>query len=468
MATNNIKPFATGEGANVLTDSELASRSELQTGFPFKSKADSKLMSKLIQDASAGAYALGSFTVKYADADVTGSDAGGLATNFESALTAFVEENAPTPDLEKYMPLAGGTFTGAVTVQEPTANNHPATKQYVDSAVASVYKYRGSVDTQASLPSSNQAVGDVYNVEDTGDNFAWDGTQWDKLAGTVDLSGYLTTTNASATYLTKTDAGNTYQVKGDYLVESDLDSYARLDGPTFTIRPKVGNAEMALSTEVDRCLQKYVNYDSSRGTYDAVYTQVQDDCFAFGPNVQAGSINNHKFSFWFGAGYGIEHTAILNIGEHARVTVSGGDYLNYIQDGLSINGIKGEIVWMQDGQVNKTVAFTSDLNSYVAKQGTRGALAGYEDITVGSVAITINQDSPDSQQITAAVAITVSDGSANQSWVKKVSIKDASTTISLGSAWSWAGGSQPTVTAPSLLVLSWDNDCGIAVLQTTA
>ena len=139
--------------------------------------------------------------------------------------------------------LAGADFTGAVTVQTPTESNNPATKAYVDSAVASVYKYKGSVANQAALPSSNQATGDVYNVEDTGDNFAWDGSKWDKLAGTVDLSAYLTTANANQTYLTIANASTTYQVKGDYATNtalaakadaSALANYLTLAGGTLT------------------------------------------------------------------------------------------------------------------------------------------------------------------------------------------------------------------------------------------
>ena len=66
--------------------------------------------------------------------------------------------------------------------------------------IASVYKFKGSVSTYADLPSTGQEVGDTYNIEtaDTthdikaGDNVAWDGTKWDDLAGTVDLSAYAT------------------------------------------------------------------------------------------------------------------------------------------------------------------------------------------------------------------------------------------------------------------------------------
>ena len=509
MATNNIKPFGTSVDANLLTDEELSARSELQTGFPYKSKADSKLVGKLVQNATAGAYAVGEFSAKYGTQNVSGSDAAGFATAFENALESYINEKAPTPDLSKYAPLENPYFTGnniylnnypvayiadwfnPLTIDElddsvtsggtehgpgilrivedsgytqiftadqyqkwhplsPAFMTRNGSHTYVESHalslmpgtsgkigrsstdtsetyagihidpdhndtaevitqayakesgvyanvklyandgqdsttsqaniavgnklnistngvfifynktgdqpylrsgvyfkdeninngdyialkdfalksdISSVYKYKGSVASESALPSSDQTVGDVYNVEDTGDNYAWDGSQWDKLAGTVDLSSYLTVANASNTYLTKTDASSTYATK----------------------------------TEV-----------------------------------------------------------------------------------------------------------TDGLGQKLAIQGSRGSLAGYESITVGSTAITINQDSPDSQQITSAVAITVSDGTANSSWVKKVSLKDAGATISLGSAWVWAGGSQPTVTAPSLLVLSWDNDCGIAVLQTTA
>ena len=64
--------------------------------------------------------------------------------------------------------------------------------------LATVYKYKGSVETYADLPTSGQQVGDVYNIKqadpdhniEAGDNVAWDGEKWDILAGDTDLSGY--------------------------------------------------------------------------------------------------------------------------------------------------------------------------------------------------------------------------------------------------------------------------------------
>lgn len=347
MAKNYLTRFATSSDANVLTDAELAAQPELASGFIAKSKASSKLIGKLIQNATAGSAALGEYIATKTQQDVSATDAD-LGTKLTNAITAHIKAEAPKQDLSGYatkaeltngldekaalqhthtiqdvtmlqetldakldasaaftnaaadelylgktakavsatsadsatkatqdasgnvitatyatkaevtsglggkldktakaasaatadsatkatqdasgnvitsmyatkaaltqglstkleasaltplMPKSGGAFTGAVTVLAPTANMHPATKQYVDTAVSAVYKYKGSVSTEAELPEDSQTIGDVYNVEDTGMNVAWDGTKWDKLGSVVDLSGYATTANVNA------------------------------------------------------------------------------------------------------------------------------------------------------------------------------------------------------------------------------------------------------------------------------
>lgn len=402
MAKNYLTRFATSSDANVLTDAELAAQPELASGFIAKSKASSKLIGKLIQNATAGSAALGEYIAAKTQQDVSATDAD-LGTKLTNAITAHIKAEAPKQDLSGYatksevaeglatkaavkhthtvdevanavaytttaagrrsivlqnnndsisgldsksidvsllrvthlntveigaiqlptninssddivyingtyqiattenlqqtsnsitqelakkaplasptftgtvtgtfkgnvtgnatsatkatqdasgnvitttyatktevskkldantyttdkatfalkteltplMPKSGGAFTGAVTVLAPTANMHPATKQYVDAAVSAVYKYKGSVSTEAELPEDSQTIGDVYNVEDTGMNVAWDGTKWDKLGSVVDLSGYATTAS----------------------VNSQLAKKAPLASPTFT------------------------------------------------------------------------------------------------------------------------------------------------------------------------------------------------------------------------------------------
>lgn len=50
-----------------------------------------------------------------------------------------------------------------------------------------VYKFQGSVETYSALP-ENASVGDVYNVESDGMNYAWTGTEWDALGMTFSIS----------------------------------------------------------------------------------------------------------------------------------------------------------------------------------------------------------------------------------------------------------------------------------------
>lgn len=73
-----------------------------------------------------------------------------------------------------------------------SADDFEAYKEIINQKVASVYRVKGSVATYSSLPSSNNVVGDVYNIRDTGANYVWTNYGWDKLSETVDLSEYAT------------------------------------------------------------------------------------------------------------------------------------------------------------------------------------------------------------------------------------------------------------------------------------
>lgn len=97
----------------------------------------------------------------------------------------------------------------AQILNKPTIITEEQVDQKINAAIGSVYRVKGSVANYEALPKDNVTIGDVYNLEDTGANYVATSTtpDWDKLSETVDLSGYLT----------KTDAASTYQPKGNYL-----------------------------------------------------------------------------------------------------------------------------------------------------------------------------------------------------------------------------------------------------------
>ena len=51
--------------------------------------------------------------------------------------------------------------------------------------------YKGTVATTADLPASGNLTGDIYHVTADGSEWAWNGTAWEELGTSIDLSGYL-------------------------------------------------------------------------------------------------------------------------------------------------------------------------------------------------------------------------------------------------------------------------------------
>ena len=86
----------------------------------------------------------------------------------------------------------------------------------VQTAVSAVYKYKGSVANQGALPSEPApATGDVYNVEDTGMNYAWNGTQWDALGTVTTLTSLGVTASATElNYMSGVTSGVQGQIDG--------------------------------------------------------------------------------------------------------------------------------------------------------------------------------------------------------------------------------------------------------------
>lgn len=113
------------------------------------------------------------------------------------------------------------------------------TKGEIDAKLVGAMTYKGSVETQAQLP-QDAKVGDMYDVTETGHNFAWNGESWDDLGGSIDLSNLLTKEEADATYQVKGD----YQPVGDYALKSEV--AVKLDTATY----EADKATFALKSEL--------------------------------------------------------------------------------------------------------------------------------------------------------------------------------------------------------------------------
>lgn len=61
------------------------------------------------------------------------------------------------------------------------------------SDISGLYKYKGSKANYALLPATGNEVGDVWNVEDTGMNYAWTGDGWDALGTMFEIEAITNT-----------------------------------------------------------------------------------------------------------------------------------------------------------------------------------------------------------------------------------------------------------------------------------
>lgn len=65
--------------------------------------------------------------------------------------------------------------------QSQVNNNFTA----VTDKLTAVFHYKGTVTSEANLPATGNVTGDVWNVSDTGANYAWNGSAWDKMSETT-------------------------------------------------------------------------------------------------------------------------------------------------------------------------------------------------------------------------------------------------------------------------------------------
>lgn len=95
----------------------------------------------------------------------------------DSALQDYTETDPTVPDWAKEptKPTYTATEVGAI----PATELDNLVKK---SDIGTVYTYKGTVASKTDLPASAE-VGDVYNVEETDMNYAWNGEAWDPLGG---------------------------------------------------------------------------------------------------------------------------------------------------------------------------------------------------------------------------------------------------------------------------------------------
>lgn len=204
------------------------------------------------------------------------------------AATAQAAAEAAQATANAAMPKAGGAFTGAVTVQAPTAEANPATKKYVDDAIGNITEFDFQIVPE--LPTAGvkgviYLIAHNHGTSDGYDEYIWVTDKFEKIGNTdMNLSGYVTGTNLTAeklvlgngnsevkvsTYgvaatITATDEANlpTSKAVADYVATAKTEAIATAGTNADT---KIAAAKTEVLGAVDTKLESYVTNEALDG-----------------------------------------------------------------------------------------------------------------------------------------------------------------------------------------------------------
>lgn len=139
--------------------------------------------------------------------EATSATSGLLSANNKTKLDGI--ESGAQKNVIESIALNGSTLpitNKSVNISVPTKTNELtnngdgispfATEDYVKGRTSSALRYKNSVNSYDDLPTSGMEVGDMYNIVQAfdaypaGTNVAWNGSVWDPLGGSVDLSKF--------------------------------------------------------------------------------------------------------------------------------------------------------------------------------------------------------------------------------------------------------------------------------------
>ena len=146
---------------------------------------------------------------------------------------------------QTYAPTSPNAQSGTAVSQAVSQLESTITSKYGDAL-----RYKGSVANESALPKNGQnQKGDVYNVQDTGANYAWDGNQWDKL--NENLDGYV-----------KQEAFNSLQSSFDTHKQNNDPDLHHLTEEEFA---KVGSIEIFSQEAIKEAIDSKIKEQISTG-----------------------------------------------------------------------------------------------------------------------------------------------------------------------------------------------------------
>ena len=243
--TNVAAPSETADAANKgYVDTAISGLTNGTTAMPYVKKAGDTMTGALNLPApTENANAANKKYVDDADA-VLNAAIQAETKNRETAITGVLQqigelETGIEGDLAGYLPLTGGTMTGALNVQTPTEDANAATKKYVDDAVqnATDPELEGRVDALETSQATQDT--EIANLKNGSTALPYVKKAGDSMTGVLNMSNNKVTSVADPTA-----NGDAVNYKTMNAMKADLESQIEnLSGMLDTANQKIQDLE---------------------------------------------------------------------------------------------------------------------------------------------------------------------------------------------------------------------------------
>jgi hypothetical protein len=171
-----------------------------------------------------------------------------------------------------YIAKYDGGYLKSTTPASGDSSTKVATTAFVGTAISalgSVLNYKGTKTSESALPSSGNVTGDVWIVTADNSEYVWNGSSWEKLGPTIDLSGYVPTSRTVNGKALSTDISLTASDVGAL-----ADSTTIPQGTVTSVRvqatsPVQSSTNTAQSTSLNTTISLADGYGDTKNPYAA-------------------------------------------------------------------------------------------------------------------------------------------------------------------------------------------------------
>lgn len=288
------------------------------------------------------------------------------------------------------------------------------TKAEIDGKLVSVMTYKGQVSTVSDLPTEGVSTGDVYDVVATGHNYAWNGSSWDDLGGTIDLSNYYTKDVVDTKLDTKVDAIPGKQLSTNDYTAAEKTKLASIEtGATYVIVDSVLNDTSVNPVQgkvIKSALDSKANSSDVKNTTDEINSKLTQE---ISDRKSADEAFDNRFS-------NIDSTYVKKDGSKVLST---NDYttlektkLSNIEDGANKTIVDNLLSSTSENPVQNKVV-TSAIGAKADKTYVDESVAGFSD----ALTLETTERKSDVGQLTTSINNVI------ENYVQKVTGKGLST-----------------------------------------